>query len=304
MAQLVISIAMIAAAHGHIIGGESPLDPSKGDLIWCCGIMKAYPDFFPLETWGSLIGDKNRYIRNEWDEKLCNDLVGSKNGINCKDVENSRFGQQRAISPDKDESNKVHDHNFDCGKLKMEIEQLKEENKNLKTKVEELQEQSTALQELHFKNEGSDVTTSPETTVKPVTLIDIVTSSTLPNVKTTTTLKSVDMSTKNVTTQVPTTSTSIADDISTPSGGISKGNSTGIPKDTSGPIEFLDPPTSPKSPTPGIPKDASGLIGFLDPPTSPKSPTSNLTMKSTTPVTVSTTLKPEEPQVPEGSGDE
>ena len=45
--------------------------------------MKAYPDFFPLETWGSLLGDKNRYIRREWDEKLCNDLVGS-NGEHCK----------------------------------------------------------------------------------------------------------------------------------------------------------------------------------------------------------------------------
>jgi hypothetical protein len=55
-----------------------------GDLIWCCGIMKAYPDFFPLETWGSLLGDKNRYIRREWDEKHCNDLVGSSKGENCK----------------------------------------------------------------------------------------------------------------------------------------------------------------------------------------------------------------------------
>ena len=45
--------------------------------------MKAYPDFLPRETWGSLLGDKNRYIRREWDEKLCNDLVGS-NGEKCK----------------------------------------------------------------------------------------------------------------------------------------------------------------------------------------------------------------------------
>ena len=55
----------------------------SGDLIWCCGIMKAYPDFFPHETWGSLLGDKNRYIRKEWDEKHCNDLVGT-NAANCK----------------------------------------------------------------------------------------------------------------------------------------------------------------------------------------------------------------------------
>ena len=46
--------------------------------------MKAYPDFFPRNTWGSLIGDKNRYIRNEWDNKLCNDLVGSSKGERCK----------------------------------------------------------------------------------------------------------------------------------------------------------------------------------------------------------------------------
>ena len=46
--------------------------------------MKAYPDFFPRNTWGSLIGDKNRYIRNEWDSKLCNDLVGSSKGEKCK----------------------------------------------------------------------------------------------------------------------------------------------------------------------------------------------------------------------------
>ena len=46
--------------------------------------MKAYPDFFPRKTWGSLIGDRNRYIRNEWDNKLCNDLVGSSKGEKCK----------------------------------------------------------------------------------------------------------------------------------------------------------------------------------------------------------------------------
>ena len=50
--------------------------------------MKAYPDFFPLETWGSLLGDKNRYIRNEWDEKLCNVLVGSSKGEHCKGMKN------------------------------------------------------------------------------------------------------------------------------------------------------------------------------------------------------------------------
>ena len=57
---------------------------TSDNLIWCCGIMKAYPDFFPRKTWGSLIGDKNRYIRNEWDNKLCNDLVGSSKGEKCK----------------------------------------------------------------------------------------------------------------------------------------------------------------------------------------------------------------------------
>lgn len=45
--------------------------------------MKAYPDFFPHKTWGSLIGDRNRYTREEWDEKECNELVGGSKGENC-----------------------------------------------------------------------------------------------------------------------------------------------------------------------------------------------------------------------------
>ena len=47
--------------------------------------QRAHPLFkFPRKTWGSLIGDRNRYIRNEWDNKLCNDLVGSSKGEKCK----------------------------------------------------------------------------------------------------------------------------------------------------------------------------------------------------------------------------
>ena len=57
-----------------------------GHLIWCCGIMKAYPDFLPQNSWGSLIGDKKRYIREEWNLKECNNLVGGSSGENCKGI--------------------------------------------------------------------------------------------------------------------------------------------------------------------------------------------------------------------------
>ena len=54
------------------------------DLIWCCEFMKRHPDFIPRESWGkSLIGARNRFLREEWDERHCNQIIGSRSGKNC-----------------------------------------------------------------------------------------------------------------------------------------------------------------------------------------------------------------------------
>ena len=46
--------------------------------------MQKYTGFIPRETWGSnLIGAKNRYLREEWDERHCNQIIGSRTGKNC-----------------------------------------------------------------------------------------------------------------------------------------------------------------------------------------------------------------------------
>ena len=82
------------------------------------------------------MGDKNRYIRVEWDFRRCNHMVGGSKGINCGgkyadytfihtsinisiiniqnkimeiynfllDVENSRSGQERALSSESKEN--------------------------------------------------------------------------------------------------------------------------------------------------------------------------------------------------------
>ena len=54
------------------------------ELEMCCDILTEHSDFIPHQTWGSLIGDKYRYKRKQWDEKHCNQLIGSKDAINCK----------------------------------------------------------------------------------------------------------------------------------------------------------------------------------------------------------------------------
>ena len=46
--------------------------------------MQKYSGFIPRETWGNnLIGAKNRYLREEWDERHCNQIIGSRTGKNC-----------------------------------------------------------------------------------------------------------------------------------------------------------------------------------------------------------------------------
>ena len=67
------------------------------DLIWCCEFMQKYSGFIPRETWGNnLIGAKNRYLREEWDERHCNQIIGSRTGKNCI---GNRLGKHFSLNP-------------------------------------------------------------------------------------------------------------------------------------------------------------------------------------------------------------
>ena len=48
---------------------------------WCCGKFKQYPDLIPLKSWGSLV---NEYVREEWKNRDCNNVVGGTKKSNCK----------------------------------------------------------------------------------------------------------------------------------------------------------------------------------------------------------------------------
>ena len=56
----------------------------EGVLNWCCNVLKLYPDFTPNKKWGSLVGDKNRNVREQWDENNCNLHVSGVKEANCK----------------------------------------------------------------------------------------------------------------------------------------------------------------------------------------------------------------------------
>merc|ERR1711936_428416 len=119
-------------------------DNSEDSLTWCCGILNAYSDFVPEKTWGSWVGDKNRYIRVEWDFRRCNHMVGGSKGIHCGDVENSRSGQERALSSESKENLvDVDDQKSGiCDALKTKISSLEKENIELRAKVTQLMAQN------------------------------------------------------------------------------------------------------------------------------------------------------------------
>ena len=50
-------------------------------LALCCGIVKDYPDFIHMVTWGSL-NDKGK--RQYWNDNKCNDVVGGSSKKNCE----------------------------------------------------------------------------------------------------------------------------------------------------------------------------------------------------------------------------
>ena len=67
--------------------------------------MQKYTGFIPRETWGSnLIGAKNRYLREEWDERHCNQIIGSRTGKNCI---GNRLGKHFSLNPIKAECYRV-----------------------------------------------------------------------------------------------------------------------------------------------------------------------------------------------------